>query len=323
VSKIIFTKRLLASAGGIVFLIIIPLVFTSGYFIHMGNMILLWSMICLSLNIIFGYTGQLSLAHGGLFGTGGYIYAILATKIGMSFWLALPISGLVAAVIGLLIGIPSLRLKGPYFVIVTLGFNVILVSIIENLGDLTGGVTGMMGVPFLQSIRGPFFEIDMTSKISCYYLILFFLILFWIVSYLIKSSLMGRSLIAIKEDEDLCRSLGINTMSMKLQSFVLSSFLAGLSGVLYAGYMGIITSHDASFHVGFDALVYLTVGGIGTITGTIIGPGIMIILSEAMQGFMEMRQVFNGLALILLIIFMPKGIAGAFQILWKRSPIIK
>jgi branched-chain amino acid transport system permease protein len=323
VSKIVFSKRLLATAVGIVCLSIFPLVFTSGYVIHIANMILIWSMICLSLNIIFGYAGQLSLAHGALFGTGGYIYAILATKFGMSFWLILPISGLAAAVIGLLIGIPSLRLKGPYFVIVTLGFNVILVAIIENLGDLTGGVIGMMGIPFLQSIRGPFFEIDMSSKVSCYYLMLFFLILFWIASYVIKTSLMGRSLIAIKEDEDFCRSLGINTMSMKLQSFVLSSFLAGLAGVLYAGYMGIITPHDASFHVGFDALVYLSVGGIGTIIGTIIGPGIMIILSEAMQGLMEMRQIFNGLALVLLIIFMPKGIAGAFQILWKRFPNIR
>ena len=322
-SKIVFPKRLLALAGGIVFLIIFPLIVTYGYIIHIGNIILLWTMLCLSLNIIFGYAGQLSLTHGGLFGMGGYTYAILATNFGMSFWLVLPISGLAAAVIGLLIGIPSLRLRGPYFVIVTLGFNVILVAVIENLGNLTGGVIGIMGIPFLQSIRGPFFEIDMSSKVSCYYLILFFLILFGIISYLIKSSLMGRSLTAIKADEDLCRSLGINSMSIKLQSFVLSSFLAGLGGALYAGYMGIITPHDASFHVGFDALVYLTVGGIGTITGTIIGPGIMIILSEVMQGLMEMRQVFNGFALVLLIIFMPKGIAGAFQILWKRFPIIK
>lgn len=316
--KILSSPKFLFAAGGLIFLIVSPAFFSTGFELHVATLILLWAMLCLSLNIIFGYAGQLSLAHGGLFGTGAYVYGVLAVKFGMNFWLAFAFGGVSAGLMGLLIGVPSLRLRGPYFVIVTLGFNIIIVAIIENLETLTEGVNGLIGIPAPGSIRLPFFTLDFSSKISQYYLIVFFLVLFWIVMYLIGNSRLGRSLIAIKEDEELCRSVGINTMWVKVQTFVLSSVLAGLGGALFASYVGILTPHDASFHVGFDALVFLTVGGIGTIAGSIIGPAIMIIISEFLQAMVEVRLFVNGLALILLIIFMPQGIVGGVGYLHKR-----
>jgi branched-chain amino acid transport system permease protein len=318
VAKGSLPPKVLFSIGGVVFLIIIPLISTTGFFLHMAILILLWTMLCLSLNVIFGYGGQLSLAHGGLFGTGAYIYGVLATKLSIDFWLAFPIAGAATGIIGLLIGIPSLRLKGPYFVIITLGFNIILVAIIENLSSLTEGVNGLVGIPGPRGIPWIFFARDFNSKTSQYYLILFFLLGFWLVMYLIKNSRIGRCLVAIKEDEDLCQSVGMNTMWVKVQTFVLSSILAGLGGVLYASYIGILTPHDASFHMGFDALVYLTVGGIGSIVGTILGPAIMILISELLQTVVEIRLFINGLALIILIIFMPQGIVGGVAYLWKK-----
>jgi branched-chain amino acid transport system permease protein len=304
--------------GGIAFLVLLPLASKKDFVLYLTTLILLWALLCVSLNVIFGYAGQLSLVHGGLFGAGAYVYGVLATKLGVDFWLALPLGGFAAGLIGLLIGVPSLRLRGPYFVIVTLGFNIILVAIIENLGDLTGGVIGLLGIPAPSDIRFPFFTVSFSSKIAQYYLVLSFLLLFWWVAYRVKNSPLGRCLRAIKEDEDLCQSVGINTMWMKGQTFILSSILAGFGGVLFGSVVGIITPRDASFHIGFDALVFLTVGGIGTILGTIIGPAIMIVISELLQAVVEVSLLVNGLALVLLIIFMPKGIAGAIGYLQRR-----
>jgi branched-chain amino acid transport system permease protein len=312
------SPKFLFTIVGMVFLIVVPKIATTGFFLHMATLILLWSMLCLSLNIIFGYGGQLSLAHGGLFGVGAYVYGVLATKLGINFWLAFPAAGIATGIVGLLIGIPSLRLKGPYFVIVTLGFNIILVAIIRNLTRLTGGVNGLVGIPGPVIIPGPFFALDFNSKTSQYYLILFFLLVFWLVMYFIRDSRIGKCLAAIKEDEDLCQSVGINTMWVKVQTFLLSSILAGLGGVLYASYIGVLTPDDASFHMGFDALVYLTVGGIGSVVGTILGPVVMILISELLQAFVEVRLFINGLALVLLIIFMPQGLTGGVAYLWKR-----
>lgn len=313
-------SKILPIMIGVFFLIIIPIIFPKGFFLHLAILILLWTMLCLSLNIIFGYGGQLSLAHGGLFGIGAYTYAVLATKMGLDFWAAFPIAGVISGIVGLLIGIPSLRLRGPYFVIVTLGFNIILVAIIENLSSLTEGVNGLAGIPGPRGIPWLPFARDFSSKISQYYLILFFLLGFWLIMHFLKNSQIGRCLVAIKKDEELCQSVGINTMWVKVQTFLLSSILAGLSGVLYASYIGILTPHDASFHMGFDALVYLCVGGIGTIIGTLIGPAIMILISEFLRPVVEIRLFINGLALIILIIFMPQGITGGITNLWKKLP---
>jgi len=323
VSRKVTSSKVFFAAAAIVLLFLAPIFFTTGFALHVANLILLWTILCLSLNIIFGYAGQLSLAHGGLFGTGAYVYGVLTVKFGLGPWTCFLLGGAAAGLMGLLIGVPSLRLRGPYFVIVTLGFNIIIVAVIEKLETLTEGVNGLVGIPALGSIHLPFLTVDFASKYSQYYLILVFLCLFWTLMYMVKNSRLGRCLVAIKADEDLCRSVGINTMWIKAQTFVLSSILAGLGGGLFAAYIGILTPHDASFHVSFDALVFLTVGGIGTVVGTILGPAVMLIISEVLQAMVEVRLFVNGLALVMLIIFMPQGIAGGVGYLWKRYVLSK
>lgn len=312
------SPKLILTVGGVGLLITFPMFSTTPFFLHLAVLILLWSMLCLSLNIIFGYAGQLSMAHGAFFGTGAYVYGLLTTKLCMSFWSAFLIGGLAAGIIGLFIGIPSLRLRRGYFVIVTIGFNVVVERVIDALHDLTGGAVGLTDIPPPPIIRAPFFVIDFSSRISQYYLIVFFLLLFCFVSYRIKSSLTGRVLFAIKQDEELSQSVGISTMWIKIQTFAVTSIMAGLAGVLYAAYLGILTPNDASFHTGFVALVYLTVGGIGTIAGPIIGPAIMIVITELLQATLEIQKLFNGLALLLLIIFMPQGIVNTVVPLMKK-----
>jgi branched-chain amino acid transport system permease protein len=320
-TQILLSPKLWAACG-VAFLLIFPFIIPAGaeqFALHLAALIMLWTMLCVSLNLIFGYAGQLSLAQGGMFGTGAYVAGILGAHYGVNFWYSFLAGGCASGLLGLIIGIPSLRLRGPYFVIVTMGFNIILVSIIENLGNLTGGVTGLMGIPSPSGIGGISFD----TKMKLYYLFLIILFIFWWVLYRIRTSRMGVCLNAIKHDEDLCRSVGINTMWMKVQTFVVSSILAGLGGALYGSFLGIITPRDASFHLGFDALVYMIVGGIGTISGTIIGPMIMVIVSELTQSVIQIGMLVNGLVLVLLLIFMPKGLVGVFGYVKKRIVLLK
>jgi branched-chain amino acid transport system permease protein len=227
---------------------------------------------------------------------------------GMNFWMALLLTSCLVAFLSILVGMPSLRLRGPFFVIITLGFSVIFVSVIKNLGEITGGVVGLMGIPLLSELN--IMGMSLESKTSVYYFVLACMILIALITYRIKHSSFGKGLIALSEDEDLCKSVGMNTMLFKTKAFVLSSVIASFAGILYASYLGVITPNDASYHQSFDALVYLTVGGVGTLFGSIIGPALMLLISEALQGYGEFRPFINGIALILLIIFLPKGIAG-------------
>lgn len=295
-----------------VLLIFLPMIFGSQYEIHMGILILIWSIMCLSLNLIFGYAGQVSLAHGGLFGTGAYLYGILAVNYGVSFWVGLPIACLFTGLMGALIGIPSLRLTGPFFVIVTLGFNVILTSIVTNL-KITGGVVGLMGIPTIKTIDLSLFNINFGSKVTFYYFALICLGLVIALTYRIKNSLFGKSLVALSKDEDLCRSVGINTMEKKVKVFIISSVLAGFAGVIYASYIGIITPREADYHASFNALVYLVVGGVGTIAGAITGPSIMLILEEYLSEYGEVKTLIHGFALMVFVIFMSKGLTGVIS----------
>lgn len=293
-------------------LISLPMIFGSQYAIHLGILILIWSIVCLSLNLIFGYAGQISLAQGGLFGAAAYLYGILAVHYGVSFWVGLPIACLFTGLIGAMIGILSLRLTGPYFVIVTLGFNVILTSIVMNM-KITGGVVGLMGIPPINDINLSLFNINFGSKVTYYYFTLICLVLVIALTYRIKNSLFGKSLIALSKDEDLCRSVGINTMEKKVKAFIISSVLAGFAGVIYAAYIGIMTPREADYHASIDVLVYLVVGGVGTIAGAIAGPGIMILLQESLSEYGEVKTLIHGAVLIVFVIFMSKGITGTIS----------
>lgn len=299
---------------GVIGLMAFPFIVKSDFYIHVFIMVMLWSMICLSLNIIFGYTGQLSLGHGALFGVGAYTCTILVTKVGLNFWLSLPAAAAAAGLVGLLIGIPSLKTKGPYFVIVTLGFNVIITEIIQNLEGLTGGVIGIYGIPK----PSPIFTMSFETKVAQYFLVLVFLVFSLFLVHRMMNSLLGKSFVAIREDEDLAGSIGINTMRMKILSFTLSSFLVGIAGALFASYVGVVVPNDTSFHVAFDALVYLSVGGIGTLPGVIIGPLIISNIPEILRQYGNVMYLVNGGILSLIIIFMPQGVFGRLKEYWLK-----
>jgi branched-chain amino acid transport system permease protein len=293
---------------------LLPLLVKDRYWMHILILMCIWSIAGLSLNLIMGYTGQANLAMGGFFGIGAYATALLMLKLGLGFWPALLLSALLISVIGFLIGLPLLRTKGSYFAIGTLCFNVILFIAVERWESLTEGARGLMGIPPPAPIAFPLgLTINFTSLVSMYYLMLVFLLLTLFVVYRIVHSLVGRSLMAVRESEELTSSIGINPMRTKLLAFVTSIFLASIAGSLYAVYIGFLDPEIVSHHVTFEVLLFVVLGGLGTISGPIVGAIVVTLLGEVLHYLAAFRLVVYGLVLVLVIIFMPQGIVGSLQ----------
>jgi branched-chain amino acid transport system permease protein len=267
----------------------------------------IWMIGVYGLNLLAGYTGYLSLAHAGFFAIGAYSLGILTVKAGMNFWLAFLLSLLITSLIGLFVGLIALRTKEHFFAIYTLCLGYIIYLVIDKWESLTEGVRGLIGIPAPAGI-GP---ITFETEVSYYYLVLFFLLLVVLVMYRIIHSLSGRTYIAIRNSEELAQTIGISTMKNKLTVFVLSTLFAGLSGALYASFVRFIGPDIGSISVTFDLLTYLLVGGIGTLSGPIIGTLIIVWLSQYLQDFQENRMLIFGPVLTLLIIFYPRGLVGA------------
>jgi len=300
----------------LIFLISLPLFVQAQYPLHLLIMVGIWSIAASSLNLILGYTGQASLGHAAFFGIGAYASALLMIRAGFSFWLAMPLASLIAAVFGFLIGLPALRTRGGYFAIATLGFNLIVTILIDHWEALTQGGAGISGIPKPDPLPVPFVgKVAFTTMAAQYYLILFFLFVTLFLTYRIVHSLVGKTYLAIRGSEALAESLGINSMWNKIVSFTVSSFFAGLAGALYASYHGFISPDTSNFHISFDLLIYLLVGGVATLPGPIIGAVIMTILPETLQFLLEYRIIFYGSFLIVIVIFLPRGLVG----LWRSS----
>jgi branched-chain amino acid transport system permease protein len=304
----------------LIFFIFLPIFVKAKYPLHLLIMVGIWSIAASSLNLILGYTGQASLGHAAFFGIGAYASALLMIKIGFSFWLAFPLASLVAALFGFLIGLPALRTRGSYFAIATLGFNLIVTIIIDHWEGLTQGGAGISGIPKPEPIHLPFLgKLVFTSMTGQYYLVLFFLALTLFLIHRIVNSPVGKTYMAIRGGESLAESLGVNPMWNKLVSFTTSSFFAGLAGALYASYHGFISPDTSNFHIGFDLLIYLLVGGVATLSGPIIGAIIMTIIPETLQFLLEYRIIFYGAFLIVIVIFLPRGLVGLWQTsLWPK-----
>lgn len=284
------------------------------YFIHIMSLAFIWMIGVYGLNLLVGYTGYLSLAHAGFFAIGAYSLGILTVKEQMNFWLAFFLALLITSFIGLLIGLIALRTKEHFFAIYTLCVGYILYLVIDKWDSLTEGVRGLIGIPTPAAI-GP---ITFESPKSQYFLILFFLLLVIFVMFRIVHSLTGRTYIAIRNSEDLAKTIGISTMKNKLTVFVLSTFFAGLSGALYASFIRFIGPDIGYTSITFDLLTYLLVGGIGTLSGPIVGTLTIVWLSQQLQFLQDYRMMIFGPVLTILIIFYPKGIVGAFSDALKK-----
>ncbi len=294
--------------------LVIPLVITTNrYYSQVITMSLLFAIAALSLNLILGYTGQATLAHGGFFALGAYGVAIMTYTLGWNFWIALPLAALFAASVGLIVGIPTLRTTGSYFAIATLCLGEIIYLVAGNWIELTGGHNGIVGVPLPSPITIPGVgSLTFESPIPQYYLVLFFLLLTLFVMYRIRESLRGRTFMAVLTNPDLAEAVGINTFRTKLLSFIVANFFAALAGGLYASLIGSISPSVANIGMTFNFLMYVLLGGVGTLAGPIIGAFAIPILLEYLQFMQDYQMIFFGVLLIVVIIYFPSGCMGLY-----------
>ncbi len=306
----------------LVLAILAPL-FTGEYLTSILLLIAIWAIVAISLNLLYGYTGQVSLGHSAFLGIGAYAMGILAVKLHIGFWPGFFAAIAISGFFGFLIGIPALKLRGPFFILVTLGFAAIVGVIVQGWSDFTGGANGLAGVPRPNPIPLPNGgAIHFDSLLSMYYFVLFFLVLIALVCHRLVNSLLGRTFVAISHDERLAEALGINTMQKKLTSFIISAVFSGVAGALYASYNSVISPDIAYFERGMDALALLIVGGAGTMAGPIVGAFVMTAIPEGLQIVPTLRTLIDGVILLFFIIFLPTGIMGGFKDLfsyWGRS----
>lgn len=297
----------------------LPLAHPNRYWFQVVIISLVWSIATLSLNLILGYTGQPSLAHGAYFGVGAYAVGLLTLKLHMSFWLALPTAGVLAALVGLIIGVPSMRMRGHYFAIGTLCFGVIIYTIAGNWMELTGGFTGLLGIPNPNAIPIPGIgRISFANQINQYYLVLVLLLITLFVMHRIVYSLVGYGFMAIRNNEVLAAAVGINTFRNKLLSLTISNFIVGVAGGLYAVILGSISPSAAHFNITFYLLLYLLLGGVASLAGPILGAFALPLIMENLQFISEYRNLVFGPLLIIVIIYWPRGVMGGLVDLKQR-----
>ncbi len=288
-------------------LALLPLIGLSSYAMHILIMVIMWSVIGMSWNLLSGYCGQVSFGHAAFFGTGAYTAGMLYSKLGLSGWWGLPTSIVVVTAFALVIGYICLRLRGPFFALATLSMGVILRIVAENLVDLTGGDLGIM-------IR----ERTWVEKIWYYYIILAIACGTFIVVRKVIESKLGYYFVAIREDQDAAESLGIDTTLYKTIALVVSAVLTGFAGAFYTNYMGYIDPkvvfalHDISI----VTIMVVMVGGVATFWGPVVGAVIMVLLAEMIRSIPMLgtaHHTFFGILLIVIIIFLPNGIVGDFS----------
>jgi branched-chain amino acid transport system permease protein len=285
-----------------------PLVTPSPFFVHMGILVLLAVGLATSLNLIAGYAGQVSFATGAFYGIGAYTAGILAYRLHTGFWVNLVAGAVMAGVIGFMLGLPSLRLKGYYLGICTIGFQEGLVIVLLQWGDLTRGPMGITDIP-KPSLPG----IDFGMLFPNYYLALILAILCVLLVYRLSISGLGLQMMAVREDETPARAVGVNTTFVKLTAFTVSSAMAGALGAFYAHYIGSIDPSVFTIAMSATVLVMVLAGGWGTLLGPVLGAIVLTLMPEWLRAFQDYRMTIYGAALILIILFMPQGLLGVLS----------
>jgi branched-chain amino acid transport system permease protein len=313
---------------------LLPLLpFADRNLIDLATLILIYVMLGSGLNIVVGLAGLLDLGYVAFYAVGAYSYALLSIHFGLSFWICLPLAGLLAAIFGILLGFPVLRLRGDYLAIVTLGFGEIIRQLLINWQSLTGGANGIGGIarPTLlgldfqppsmsQNSFSEFFGIAYTpmQRIVFFYYLILLLTLFTIVFInRIRRLPLGRAWEALREDEVACRSLGLNPTTIKLSAFALGAMFAGLAGSFFATRQGFISPESFSFVESAIILAIVVLGGMGSQLGIILAAIFLIGLPEWFRDFEQFRMLSFGAAMVLVMLWRPQGLLA------RRAPTIR
>ena len=286
-------------------LALIPLFVSNQYYIQVLIFIGIYIILALSLNLLNGYVGLLSIGHAAFYGIGAYASAKLVMNLGLPFPVALLGSGIIAGGFGYLIAKPTLRLSGIYMTLATLGFNMIFFLILQNWMSFTNGPLGIMDIP-----PPDIFGYVIESRLQYYYLI-FGLVLLTIGSmHRLITCRFGRALVAIRENELAAESMGVHTTRYKIQAFVLAAFYAGIAGSYYAHFVKYISPDSFYIYESFILLAMLAFGGQGNLVGPVVGAAILITIPEVFRFLQEYRMLVYGSVLIVMMLVRRQGLLG-------------
>ena len=292
------------------FLCLLPRGVNNQYFLTVVVKMAVYAMFGLGLNILTGYTGLVSLGHAGFVAIGAYGASLCAVKLGWSFFPSMLLGMVAAGLVGILLGLPTLRLTGTYLSIVTLGFGEIIKMIAMNWATVTNGTLGVKNIP-----KPALFGMKLTiGNHGLYYLVMIILVVCTVFCLVLVRSKTGRALQAIKGDELASIMMGINTTYYKILAFVLSACICAAAGALYATLIGYVDPNTFNFDVSTLILSIVILGGMGTIRGMFLGAAILIALPEVSRFLMVYRFVLYGVILVVMMRFRPQGILG-----WKSQ----
>ena len=302
-------------AAAVAVAVAFPLVAPNDYFTFVMALAFIQAIAATGLNLVLGYAGQLNLAHAGFVAIGAYTLALLTVDGGVPSWLAFLAAVALTSAAGLVAGLVSLRLRSDYFAIFTLCVGIIIGLAIEKWDRLTHGVVGVIDIPAPPPIAGIRFD----TPVASYYLVLGFLLAgLWLMHRIVRS-LLGRAFVAVRSGEMLAEALGVPLMRTKVTAFVLSTAYAGVAGALLAGFVRFIGPGVASEGNAFDFVAFILVGGLGTLLGPVVGALMLTWAVQSLQFLQDYRLLVFGPLLIVLVMFLPRGIVGTWQARQARA----
>ena len=294
-------------AAALALLIALPQLISVKYYLHLSILALIWVIVAQGQNLIQGYTGYVSIVGAGFMGIGAYATTLMGMHFGLPVLLTILLAPAVTAVFALAAGYPSLRVKGHYFAIVTLAYNLVIFIVLLNFTELTQGEAGITGIA---KPMGWLEALNFRDREVYYYFVLGVAVLTTALAWAIVRSRVGQILMAIRQNEDLVGALGVAAWKYKLFAFVASAMFAGLGGALYAHYQSFINPEVFGVAQSLDAILAVIIGGSGTLAGPVIGAFIVVFLPEYLRFADSFRLIIYGLLLVLATIFMPRGIVG-------------
>ncbi len=303
-------------AAAVLVIILLPIVFQDSYWRTNLIVAAIHVMLALGLNFILGYAGQLNLGHSAFYGIGAYASTLFIMRLGVPYWIAFLIGMALSGLAGAALSLFAVRLRGHYLAIASLGFAVIVHQILLNWISLTQGPLGIYAIKPPPPIAIPGLSVvSFASTVNTFYLVAGFALLFYLVLDQLVRSPIGETLTAIREDEVSAASLGINCTAWKVFAFGLGSAMAGAAGAFYASFVGTLVP-DAFFIVeSFTILAMVIVGGMGTSIGPVLGAVLLTMLPEVLREFGDLRLILYGLALTLVVLFMPGGLVQAARLI--------
>ena len=311
--------------GGLAALLVgafaLPQLVTLPYFMHLIILSLIWVILAQGQNLIQGFVGYVSIAQAGFMGIGAYFSTLLSVKLGWSVWMTLWVAPLFTTLVSVLVGYPSLRVKGHYFAIVTLAYNMVIFTVLLTFSSVTGGEAGISNVPRPSefSVGGWVVNFEGRSNTAYYSLVLLSALLATGLCAIILHSRVGRVLVAIRQNESLADAMGVSTWRYKLFAFVVSAGLAGFAGALYAHYIGFLNPEPFGVDQSLNAILAVILGGSGTLAGPVVGAFAVTFLPEYLRIADSYRLVTYGFILVVATIFLPRGLVPVAQDLVSRA----